>query len=282
MTITKRMAHLFLQENNRHSTLTQSLRRVQVLALGGDTQLAWGVAVSPLGRSFENEAFWRTVVHFFVNNHPMLSRTYIEPILDYIRFRKYEPRRIVRADRSVVEAQPPQPNFAMKGRSADKLLREVDDWHAQLSGLDNVPLKTWKPCGLQEFSYEEIDEKLGRRVEWTIHELLTSAQLGVEGRVMHHCAGSYTDRCMSGKNSIWSMRITDMEAEEPDPMHAMTIAVDAKRRAVTEARGKYNLRPFDNKRVSKKRRTGGLYLRFLRESPRILRLWMDKEGFTHG
>ena len=281
MAITKRMAHLFLRENNRHSTLIQALRRVQVEALEGHPQLAWAVSSSPLGRSFENEEFWLSVVHFFVNNHPMLSRTYVEPILDYIRHQKYEPQRITQADGSVVEGPPQQPNFAMKGRSADKLLRQVDDWHAQLSGLENMPLKTWTSCGLRGFTYREVDEELGRQVEWSIHELLTSAQLGVEGRLMHHCVGSYADRCISGEKTIWSMRIVDLEAEEPEQMHVLTIAVDPKRRAVTESRGKYNLKPFDRARVSKKRRTNGLYLRFLRESARIMRLWMDKEGLIH-
>jgi hypothetical protein len=282
MAITKRMAHLFLQENNRHSTLIQALRRVQVEALGGNMHIAWAVAGSPLGRSFENEDFWRTVVHFFVNNHPMLSQTYVDPIYDYIRHQKFEPQRVIGADGQVVEGPPPQLNFGMKGRSADKLLRQVDDWHAQLSGVENMPLKTWEPCGLREFSYREVDAKIGRQVEWTIRELVTSAQLGVEGRTMHHCVGSYADRCMSGGKSIWSMRIVDLEAEEPEPMHVLTIAVDPKRRTVTESRGKYNLKPFDNKRVGKKRRANGLYLRFLRESARIMRLWMDREGLAHG
>ncbi len=98
---------------------------------------------------------------------------------------------------------------------------------------------------------------------------------------MHHCVGSYADRCISGEKTIWSMRIVDLEAEEPEQMHVLTIAVDPKRRAVTESRGKYNLKPFDRARVSKKRRTNGLYLRFLRESARIMRLWMDKEGLIH-
>ena len=279
--ITRRMAHLFSQENTRHGSLIQAIRRAQVEALGGDMRLGWAISSSPLGKSFDNEEFWFSVIHFFINNHPMLSTTYINPIIDYIRHQKYEPQRILQPDGQVVDGAPPQPNYSMKGRGADKLLRAVDEWHAQLSGLENMPLKTWKPSGLHEFSYREIDGKLERQVEWTIGELVTSAQLGVEGRIMHHCVGSFSERCMSGSVSIWSIQVVDLEAEEPDPMHVLTIAVDPKRRAVTEARGKYNLKPFDKKLSTRKLGTGGLYMHFLREAARIMRIWMDREGLSH-
>ena len=282
MVITKRMAHLFSQENGRHGTLIQALRRVQVAALGGDMRLPWAIASSQLGRSLENEAFWISVIHFFVNNYPMLATTYIDPMIDYIRHRKYEIERVVGLDGRMEERPPPQPNFTMKGRSADKLLRQVDEWHAQLSGMENMPLKTWKPCGLRPFHFREVDPVMNRRVEWSIQELLTSAQLGVEGRTMHHCIGSYSDRCVSGEVSVWSMQIVDLEAEEPDPMHILTIAINPYGRTIIDARGKYNLKPFDKKRTGKKRSAGGLYLRFLRESARIMRLWMDLEGIIHG
>ena len=122
--------------------------------------------------------------------------------------------------------------------------------HALLSGLENMPLKTWSSCGLNEFKYRETDQKINRPIEWSVHELVTSAQLGVEGRVMHNCVGSYADRCHSGERAIWSIRVVDLETEEPETMHVLTVAIDPKKRTVTEARGKYNLKPFDGKRVS--------------------------------
>lgn len=284
ITLTKRAAHLFPQMGKYH-TVTQSLRQAQAIALGANNRLAWTISWSSIGRTLENEEFWKSVVHFFVNNHPMLSVTYVEPIIDYLRHQKYEKERITQADGSVVEGPPPQPNFSMKGRSADKLLRQVDDWHAQLSGLENMPLKAWESCGLREFSHVEYDEKIKRNTQWSTHELLTSAQLGVEGRIMHHCVGSYTDRCASGERAIWSIRVTDLDADlaiqEPETIHVLTVSVDAKKRTVTEARGKYNLKPHDRAQLGKKRRAHGLYMHFLRESARILRLWMDREGLSH-
>jgi hypothetical protein len=279
--ITKRAAHLLLHDHSGHRTIPQAIRRVQVLALGGHARLADAVSWSSLCSDFAHDVFWLSVIHFFINNHPMLSVTYVDPIIDYIRHQKFELQRLAGPDGVIAERPPPHPAFSVKGRSAEKLLRQVDHWHAQLSGLEHLPLRTWEPSGLPGLAHGEADSKLGRQVEWTVVELLTSAQLGVEGRVMHHCVGSYTERCAGGQIAIWSMRVVDLEAEEPEPMHVLTIAVDPARRVVTEARGKYNLRPFDQVRQSKRRRTPGLYRHFLRESARILKRWMDRAGLRH-
>ena len=98
---------------------------------------------------------------------------------------------------------------------------------------------------------------------------------------MHHCVSSYADRCAAGERAIYSIRVVDLETDEPETMHVLTVAVDPKKRQVTEARGKYNLKPFDSKRLGKRRSMHGLYLHFLRESARIQRLWMEREGLTH-
>ena len=68
---TKRMAHLFLQAPD-HFTVEMALRWGQVRGLGGSEVLASAVAATRLGRSFEHEDFWQTVLHFFVNE-PMLD-----------------------------------------------------------------------------------------------------------------------------------------------------------------------------------------------------------------
>ena len=143
MTVTKRMAHIFTQMNHPHHTLLQALRIAQVEALGGDSHAAWYVAATPLGDSLANEEFWISVVHFYVNNYPMLHRSYFLPVYDYIRHQKYLPQQIPQPDGTQINGPPAQPNFCMKGRSAAKLLNQVDQWHETLSGAEDVPLKTW-------------------------------------------------------------------------------------------------------------------------------------------
>ena len=98
---------------------------------------------------------------------------------------------------------------------------------------------------------------------------------------MHHCVGSYARKCVTGEKSIWSLRVCvdDGDAEK----HILTIAVDNKRKLVTQARGKYNMQPFDKARVRRNQEDADRpYVRLLRKSARVMRLWMDQEGLRHG
>ena len=95
---------------------------------------------------------------------------------------------------------------------------------------------------------------------------------------MHHCVYTYGDRCSAGEVSIYSMRVDD-GSEEPE--NILTIAVDNKKRMVSQYRGKYNLLPSERVSKKKKKQTTGSYLHWLRESAHILRLWMDREGLAH-
>ena len=280
MEVTKRMAHIFMQMHHPHHTLLQALRIAQVEALGGDSHSSWYVAATPLGDSLENEDFWISVVHFYVNNYPMLHRSYFLPVYDYIRHQKYLPQQITQPDGTQVKGPPAQPNFCMKGRSAAKLLHQVDQWHETLSGEEDVPLKTWAATGLAGFRLEEYDAQLRCNLVWTIYELCTSQQLQTEGRIMGHCVFSYTQRCLAGDTSIWSLRALNTDAEEALEKRVLTIAVDNRQRAVTQARGKFNMALNQRERLEKRRRAGSLYVHLLRESARILRLWSDKVGLV--
>ena len=280
MKVTKRMAHIFMQNDHPHHTLLQALRMAQVEALGGDSHVSWYVAATPLGDSLKNEDFWVSVVHFYVNNYPMLHRSYFLPLYDYIRHQKYRPQPIAQPDGTQIEGPPPQPNFCMKGRRAAKLLNQVDEWHEMLSGAEDVPLKTWAPADLAGFCREEYDAQLQCNLVWTICELCTSQQLQAEGRIMGHCVFSYTDRCLAGDTSIWSLRALNADAEEALEKRVLTIAVDNRQRAVTQARGKFNMALNQRERLEKKRRAGSLYVHLLSESARILRLWTDEVGLV--
>ena len=85
-----------------------------------------------LGKSFENEAFWVTVIQFFVNN-PLLHTDHVGPIVDYIYNQKHVPQEGIQPGGGVLEGPPSHPSFSIKGRSADKLLRQVEDWHPRSS-----------------------------------------------------------------------------------------------------------------------------------------------------
>ena len=128
MNINKRMAHLLTQQKGYHHTLYQTLRKVQYEAFRGDRHSAWELTHSALGENLENEAFWETVVHFLANQ-TFLERSYLIPIIDYIRNQKFTPHRIPQPDGTQIDGPPAHPTFCMKGRSINKLIRQVDVWH---------------------------------------------------------------------------------------------------------------------------------------------------------
>ena len=277
------MAHLLLQEKRSYHTVVQCLRKVQYIAYGGNPKSAWEIAHGPLGEGFENEDFWETVVHFLAKQ-AFLERSYINPIIDYIRNQKFTPQRIPQPDGTEIEGPPLHPNFCMKGRSINKLLRQVDVWHQELTGLEDVELEIWASSGFREFEHATLDPRLKRNIQWTVHELITSQQLYAEGRIMHHCAGSYAKRCAAGERSLWSLRALDLDAAEENQVqeHVLTIEVDNKKKSVVQNAGKFNLKPFGKKHLAKQRQTENVYLHLLREAPTIMRLWMNREGLSHG
>ena len=283
MRITKRMAHLLLQQRGAHHTIVQALRKVQYEAYGGNPSSARELAHGPLGETFDNEEFWATVVQFLANQ-PFLDRSYLNPIIDYIRNQKFTPRRVPQPDGTEVEAPPLHPNFCMKGRSINKLIRQVDLWHQELTGMEDVAFETWQSSGFREFEHVSLDPEIRRNIQWTVHELITSQQLYAEGRIMHHCAGSYTKRCAAGEKSLWSLRALDLDAAEEHQVreHVLTIEVDNKKKAVVQNAGKFNLKPFGKKHLAQQRRTGNIYLHLLRQAPTVMRLWMDREGLSRG
>jgi hypothetical protein len=276
--LTKRMAHLFMTipGHNRHAIL-RNMRWAQIIGMGGDTVLAKTILSTRLGRQFEDDTFWSTVVLFLVNN-AMMEPERVGPLADYIHNMKYAPRRIVLEEGGVEEGPPPHPNLSMKGRSASKLLRQVEAWHGHLARESDVVFQSWQPCGLRPFETSEMHDPIGD-VRWTVQELQSSWELAAEGRAMNHCVVSYSDQCADGKTSVWSIAAQKKDAEERESV--MTVAVDVRSREMTQARGKYNALPNQRPKSAQARReeqTG--YFDLLNRSDHILRLWMERERIT--
>jgi PcfJ-like protein len=235
---TKRMAHLFLQAPD-HFTVEMALRWGQVRGLGGSEVLARAVAASRLGRSFENEAFWQTVLHFFVNE-PKLDTLHVGPIVDYLNDQRFVPQDTFTEEGELGQAGPAQPNLTMKGRTQRSLLRQVEEWHKRLRQRPRATPVHWARSDIGELHYIEKvgrDEELSRT--WTIRELLSSGELYREGLAMQHCVVSYVRDCAGRRSSIWSMRIENQVRRD----RVMTIEVDMKRRMISQARRRRNVRP---------------------------------------
>jgi PcfJ-like protein len=253
---TKLMAHHFLQAPD-HFTVEAALRWGQVRGLGGSKELALAITATRLGRSFESEDFWGTVVRFFVN-HPDLDLAQIGPVVDYLHHQRFIPEEVFLEDGFRVELDSPQPNLSMKGRTPRSLLRQVGEWHAKLKRPRKSPLLMWKPSGIGEFRHVEREGPEGLRC-WTIRELTSSEELRREGEAMRHCVGSYAGVCARRETSIWSMRFENDEQR----FRVMTIEVDLTTRTICQSRRCGNASP-NEKAIG------------------VMKLWAEREGLTFG
>ena len=259
LVFSKRMAHVF-PEAPSELTANEALRWAQVVGQGGSEVLAQAVLATELGRNFADESFWSTVVLFLVEN-PMLDPDMVGPIVDYINHQKFVPTE---------EGEPPQPNYTMKGRSAVKLLRQVEEWHEHLARDNRQPGGSWESSGIAGFEWMD-DKEEGLR--WTIRELTSKRDLTLEGRAMNHCVASYVSNCRRGSKSVWSMQV-DAEGHSA---RVLTIAMHNPSRNIVEARGRFNAVPRRSGRNPKNKTLGRPYRALLARSGAVLRKWIEAE-----
>ena len=232
--LTKKMAHHFLKAP-KHYTIEEALRWGQVHALGGDKYLADALRGTRLTETFSNDGFWINVIRFFIAN-PMLDVSHVHPIIDYIWHQKYENRRVF-IERGVArEIEPAQPNFSMRRRTPETLLRQVEAWHGELGREVKSGDLEWIRSGIGEFHTLEGSEALRNMKFWSIRELLSSDELIDESRALRHCVSTYARSCHTGRSSIWSMEIED----ENGRRKILTIEVAPEAKLIRQVRGKGN------------------------------------------
>jgi hypothetical protein len=250
--MTKRMANEFLQAPDYCNT-REAFRWAQVMAMGGDANLAYYVNRSLLGRNnFRDDAFWVTVIQFFARLE-MFDNSHVEAIVDYINHQRFV-----------------QDNFSMKGRTVEALLRQTEAWHAELNRErirnqvlpvreNSLPIHTlkWLGSGIRGYGFEE--GKNERKKLYTLRELLSGPELGEEGKAMQHCVASYTHSCYTGKCSIFSLSVHVPAMSETQKL--ATIEVNLRNQQVVQIKRKYNAAP-------------------LPKEMEIIREWVSRENLT--
>ena len=164
----------------------------------------------------------------------MIDQAQIGPMIDFIQPVRHD-RVAMETPNGMVEMDPPQPAFSIKGRTVPSMLRLMRDWHRSL-GLGGAGL-AWTPSPLKPMLLEEPSQDASAPPRlWQMMELTNSAQLRTEGAALHHCVASYADRCRQGVSRIWSLRFRRGEKVH----HVLTIEVDPRRRTVVQARSLAN------------------------------------------
>jgi hypothetical protein len=233
---TKRMMHEFLQAPN-YITVHEALRYAQVKGFGGDERLAWYVNQTFLGRNqFLNDAFWQTVIQFFANVE-MFDYEQLGAIFDYIQSQKfgqnYTNHLYQENGHRGVAVQPAQPNFEMKGRTADNLLRQTLAWHNELNKTSRRFL-AWKKSTIRDFVFTEGTAH--NEQTYCFVELLNTKALFEEGNAMKHCVASYDQSCVNGRSAIFSLSI----ANSSQDLRLATIEVNLQNNQIVQLKGKLN------------------------------------------
>lgn len=230
--VTKKIAHYFMQAPNDY-TISQALRFGQIIAMGGSQRLCGAINGTRLGREFNHEEFWSTVIAWFAKN-AMLDTIHVGPIVDYIHNQRFVPLPDVIRNGRIVERGlgPPQPGFCMKGRTPDVLLEQVDKWHKDTAKISKNDPVEWLSCGIYGASYTEGQG--ANRKYYTIRELTNSEALRIEGKAMKHCVASYARSCAKGSNAIYSLKCDDERLA--------TIEVLVAQKQIGQARGKMNFK----------------------------------------
>lgn len=257
-----------------HLRLGAAIRRAEILGLGGSEALADAVlAFEGLRRVWtpEAEAFWRGVMHFFVNNEddPRLDATLIGELLEFIVALRFREARVWTLG-GEVSMGPPQPRWSIAGRTLGSMIRllrgGVESRRARRRRLRGGD---WGASGYRSVTFEQRPGVAapqlpalagGSAVQWCLTELTSSVELSIEGQALRHCVATYTDRCMAGISSIWSLRRREGDGAFE---RRYTIEVIPNTRRIIQVRGYAN--------------------RQCRGFPRrILALWATQEGLSLG
>lgn len=244
--MTRKMERIFLASQD-HLPIEHAIRKAELLALGAPAKIVKAVMSTRLATNLRHSEFWRTFWMFLIANAGDVDTTQIGPMIDYIQAVRHD-RIAIETQDGVMEFDPPQPEFSMKGRTMQSMLRLMRDWHQSLGG--GSAALSWKRSPFEPLLFEESGRDPSERPRrWQMIELTDSAQLRREGAALHHCVASYADRCHRGISSIWSLRLWRGE----NVHHVLTVEVDPRKRAVVQARGRAN------------RAASGRSLRFLQD-----------------
>jgi hypothetical protein len=201
---TKAMAHHFCQAP-AHLCPDEALRRGQVRGLGGSSALAVAICDSWLSYEFNNESFWTSVIHFFIN-HPRLDFGHVDPIINYLNEQKFEPREVMNAGGVLEQQGPANPNLSMKGRTLRSILRDVAARQKE-KAMEARRTFRWSASGIGGLRLAETAPRDHNARLWTIRELLCSQELRAEGQAMKHCVADYDRDCARRESRGWSLRV---------------------------------------------------------------------------
>ena len=238
--LTKMMArYVFMAPSTL--TIAQAIRWGQVRGMGGNETLAGEIFGSRMRNFLPDEPFWTTVLHFFKNN-PALTGAQINSIADYLYYQKFVPQDRICGEGSLEEMGAPSPNLSMKGRTAPALLRLSEEWRMTMALQTSLATAQWKSANISGYALFENDENGAAVRHWAIEELVNGKQLHAEGKYMHNCVASYFSSCVSGRCSIWSLRVRPANSNKLKTVMTIEMEMEKQSRTLVQVKGRFNRR----------------------------------------
>lgn len=254
--LTKKMAHYFMKAPKDYS-IPDAIRWGQVHSLGAKKLMVEALRKTKLNDDFDNNEFKMSIIRFFIEN-PMLDKAHYRTIIiDYIWNQKFENSFEVSNNGKRESVGPEQPNFRMKGRSVESLLKQIEKSRVYFGRIHTPCTLQWEKSIIKDFKFAEGSKEQGDYKLWTIVELLTKSELNKEGHLLKHCVGTYANSCFKGSSTIWTMECEDLTKKKK----LLTIELDPNSLSIVQVRGKRN-------RLAKQ------------EELKIIEIWAKKESLT--
>ncbi len=225
LALTRRMGRYFLEAPSG-LTLGEALRWGQLRGLGASARMIREVLCSAAGDPFRSpggasgQRFWVSVWRYLIAQ-PKRTEVHVGPLVDYLAEQRFAP--VLRQDGTI---GPAQPRLTLERRCVDALLRQLDGWHGK---AHRGPVLRWSRSGLGRFRHDA-----GDGVVWTIVELTSSTELAREGQSLRHCVYAYTEDCVEGRHSIWSLRRRDRQGLQ------RCVTIEVRDGEVVQIRGEAN------------------------------------------
>jgi hypothetical protein len=225
--MTRQMCHLFLQAPSS-CTIASAVRYAQVIGLGGSKRLWEAIATTlpnivPARYGYDahiNEELFSTEIQWFCNQS-MLDPNQVKPIHDFV-------------EHCCREAVAENKVYSLKGRTADSVIRQMQEWHAGLSKMKVGRFNRFNPSGFEGAVY---DFSSNTEAEiWRVKELLTAKELQEEGRRQQHCVFSYAGAIEKGRTSIWVLTKEDNKGN----WAMCTVEVENATKRIVQVRGRFN------------------------------------------
>lgn len=193
---------------------------------------------------------FRTGILKFIINSPEIPIRYYRIVAKYINFLVFG---FIDYTENIVMI-PPKPNFDIRGRNPEKLLKEALEFEQRFKTIRNKKYKVVKTKNTVKYlddkskfpdvgicDFKSVQQNICGQVVYNIKRITTLKELKREGRIMRNCVGKYGPDIAFGNCSVWSL----MQNNGKTDKKLLTIEIDVEKKKILKALGYRNREPYE-------------------------------------